>query len=111
MLELAEFIRDHLQYYPEQVQNFTPTPMTISTSMYYTGLNPLNGKKVSVPKGKRIRDKQRALLQYRNPGNYALVHEALVELGRNDLIGSGKKALIAKAKGKEKLVNWKNRQK
>lgn len=110
MLELAEFIRDHLQYYPEQVQNFTPTPMTISTAMYYTGLNPLNGKKVSVPKGKRIRDKQRALLQYRNPDNYELVGEALVELGRKDLIGSGKKALIAKNKGLEKIVNQKKRQ-
>ena len=111
MLELAEFIRDHLQYYPEQVQNFTPTPMTITTAMYYTGLNPLNGKKVSVPKGKRIRDKQRALLQYKNPDNYDLVREALVELERNDLIGSGKKALITKVKGKEKLVNRKKRKK
>lgn len=65
---------------------------------------------MSVPKGKRIRDKQRALLQYRNPDNYELVGEALVELGRKDLIGSGKKALIAKNKGLEKIVKQKKRQ-
>ncbi|HZK43756.1 MAG TPA: YgiQ family radical SAM protein [Syntrophomonadaceae bacterium] len=94
MLQLAEFIRDHLQYYPEQVQNFTPTPMTISTCMYYTGLNPMNGKKVSVPKGRKIRSKQRALLQYRNPSNYDLVYEALQELKREDLIGKGRRSLI-----------------
>ncbi len=94
MLELAEFIRDHLQYYPEQVQNFTPTPMTLSTCMYYTGIHPLTGQNVSVPKGRKIRDKQRALLQYRNPAHYHLVREALEELKRTDLIGSGKKALI-----------------
>lgn len=94
MLQLAEFIRDNLQYYPEQVQNFTPTPMTISTCMYYTGINPLNGKEVSVPKGRKIRDKQRALLQYRNPENYDLVFETLSELKRSDLIGTDRKALI-----------------
>lgn len=94
MLELAEFIRDHLQYYPEQVQNFTPTPMTLSTCMYYTGINPMNGKKVSVPKGQRIRDKQRGLLQYKNPKNYQLVYDTLKELERSDLIANNKKALI-----------------
>ncbi|QGT98625.1 UPF0313 [4Fe-4S] protein YgiQ [Candidatus Syntrophocurvum alkaliphilum] len=100
MVELAEFIRDHLQYYPEQVQNFTPTPMSVSTCMYYTGINPLNGKKVSVPKGQRIRDKQRALLQYKNPENYKLVKEALQEIKRTDLIGPGKKALISKKRNR-----------
>ncbi len=109
MLELAEFIRDHLQYYPEQVQNFTPTPMTISTCMYYTGLNPLNGKQVSVPKGKKIRDKQRALLQYKNLENHLLVREALVELNRTDLIGSNKKSLVADDRSKFQPVKKKKR--
>lgn len=87
-VELAEFVRDHMQYYPEQVQNFTPTPMTISTSMYHTGLNPLNGREVYIPTGTWERKAQRALLQYRSKNNHRLVREALEKCGRPDLISS-----------------------
>ncbi len=93
-IELAEFLRDHMQYYPEQVQNFTPTPMTLSTSMYYTGLNPMNGKQVYVAKGSLERKAQRALLQYRKSVNQQLVKETLEKYGRSDLIGSSARALV-----------------
>lgn len=93
-VELAEFVRDHLQYHPEQVQNFTPTPMTISTSMYHTGLNPLNHGPLYLPGSSWERKAQRALLQYRNPDNRSMVLEALRKCGRSDLIGSSPKALI-----------------
>ncbi|NLO21304.1 MAG: YgiQ family radical SAM protein [Syntrophomonadaceae bacterium] len=93
-VELAEFVRDHLQYYPEQVQNFTPTPMTISTSMYYTGLNPLNHRPLYLPNSSWERKAQRALLQHRHPDNHSLALEALTKCGRSDLIGSSPKALI-----------------
>lgn len=93
-VDLAEFVRDQLQYYPEQVQNFTPTPMTVSTCMYYTGLNPENGKAVYVPRQDPERKMQRALLQYRNRANQRLAREALQECDREDLIGSGSRALV-----------------
>lgn len=93
-VQLAEFVRDELQYYPEQVQNFTPTPMTVATCMYYTGINPENGEKIYVPRQERERKMQRALLQYRNRANYKLVREALQICNREDLIGSGSRALI-----------------
>ncbi|MDD2620290.1 MAG: YgiQ family radical SAM protein [Syntrophomonadaceae bacterium] len=93
-IELAEFLRDHMQYYPEQVQNFTPTPMTISTSMYHTGINPMNGKQVYVAKSSQERKAQRALLQYRKPANQKLVRETLEKCGRFDLIGSSPRALV-----------------
>lgn len=96
-VELAEFVRDQLQYYPEQVQNFTPTPMTVSTCMYYTGINPGNGKAVYVPRQDRERRMQRALLQYRNRANQRLVREALQACSREDLIGSGPRALVRTA--------------
>ncbi len=98
-LQLAEFIRDELQYYPEQVQNFTPTPMTASTCMYYTGIDPENGEAVHVPRLERERRMQRALLQYRNRANYGLVREALASCHREDLIGSGPKALVKASPG------------
>lgn len=94
MIDLAEFIRDNLQYYPEQVQNFTPTPMSLSTCMYYTGLNPLTGEKVFVPRTEEQRAMQRALLQYRDPKNHDLVRQALVKCHRQDLIGKSPKALV-----------------
>jgi len=97
-VELAEFVRDHMQYYPEQVQNFTPTPMTISTSIYHTGINPLNNRQVYVPSSTWERKAQRALLQYRNPDNRKLVLEALEACGRTDLIGSSPSALIRRKK-------------
>jgi uncharacterized radical SAM protein YgiQ len=93
MIELAEYIRDR-QLYTEQVQDFTPTPMSVSTCMYYTGMNPFTLEPVYVPKG-REKKIQRAMMQYREPGNRALVLEGLRMAGRNDLIGSGKKCLIA----------------
>jgi radical SAM superfamily enzyme YgiQ (UPF0313 family) len=93
-VELAEFVRDHLQYYPEQVQNFTPTPMTISTCMYYTGFNPETGKEIYVPREVKDRKWQRALLQYRNRENQALARDALLACDRGDLIGSNPRALV-----------------
>ncbi|MBS6160736.1 MAG: DUF3362 domain-containing protein, partial [Firmicutes bacterium] len=100
-VELAEYIRD-MGFMPEQVQDFYPTPSTMSTCMYYTGLDPRTGKDVYVPKTAREKAMQRALIQYRNPENYNLVREALVEAGRMDLIGYGKKCLIAPRKGEMK---------
>ncbi|AZR72410.1 YgiQ family radical SAM protein [Anoxybacter fermentans] len=93
MIQLAEHIRD-LKYNPEQVQDFTPTPMTLATCMYYTGIDPLTGEKIYVPKDMGEKRMQRALLQFRDPKNYDLVKKALKKAGRDDLIGSGKKALI-----------------
>ena len=81
---LAEYLRD-LGYMPEQVQDFYPTPSTISTCMYYTGLDPRDLKPVYVPKTPHEKAMQRALIQYRNPKNYELVREALIRAGRKDL--------------------------
>lgn len=92
-IELAEYLRD-LGYMPEQVQDFYPTPSTISTVMYYTGLDPRDMKPVYVCKNPHEKAMQRALIQYRNPKNYELVYEALVTAGREDLIGFDKKCLI-----------------
>lgn len=92
-VELALFCRD-MGYMPEQVQDFYPTPSTISTCMYYTGLDPRTGKPVYVPKNPHEKAMQRALIQYRNPANYELVKEALVKAGRTDLIGFEKQCLI-----------------
>ena len=90
---LAEYLRD-LGYMPEQVQDFYPTPSTISTCMYYTGLDPRTMEKVYVPTNPHEKAMQRALIQYRNPKNYDLVYEALKAAGREDLIGFGDKCLI-----------------
>ena len=92
-VELAEFIRE-LGYRPEQVQDFIPTPGTLSTCMYYTGINPLTGRKVYTAKTYRDKLKQRALMQFWMPQNYDIVKEALKEAGREDLIGYGPKCLI-----------------
>lgn len=92
-IELAEFIRD-LGYRPEQVQDFIPTPGSLSTCMYYTGLHPLTGEKVYTAKDRHEKNLQRALLQYRDPKNYQLVYEALTKAKRQDLIGLGPKCLI-----------------
>jgi len=93
MVDLAEYIRDH-RMYTEQVQDFTPTPMTISTAMYYTGLDPFTLNPIHVPKGREKRI-QRAILQYRDPKNYGLVKEGLRLAGREDLIGDCDKCLIS----------------
>lgn len=92
-IELAEFIRD-LNYRPEQVQDFIPTPGSLSTCMYYTEMNPLTGEKVYVAKDIHEKKMQRALMQYRDPKNYPLVYEALTKANRQDLIGHGPKCLI-----------------
>ncbi len=92
-VELAEYIRD-MGYNPEQVQDFYPTPSTLSTVMYYTGLDPRTMEKVYVPTDPHEKAMQRALIQYRNPKNYYLVREALLKAHREDLIGSGPKCLI-----------------
>lgn len=92
-VELAEYLRD-LGYMPEQVQDFYPTPSTISTCMYYTGLDPRTMEPVYVPVNPHEKAMQRALIQYRNPKNYDLVVEALKKAGRTDLIGYEKKCLI-----------------
>lgn len=97
-VELAEYVRD-LGYMPEQVQDFYPTPGTISTCMYYTGLDPRDMKPVYVPVSMREKQMQRALIQYRNPDNYSIVRKALFKAGREDLIGYGKKCLIRPEKG------------
>ena len=96
-IELAEHIRD-LGYMPEQVQDFYPTPSTISTVMYYTGLDPRTMEPVYVPTDPREKAMQRALIQYRDPKNYRLVYDALVAAHREDLIGTGPKCLIRPAK-------------
>ena len=92
-IELAEYIRE-MGYNPEQVQDFYPTPSTLSTVMYYTGLDPRTMDKVYVPTDPHEKAMQRALIQYRNPKNYYLVREALLTAHREDLIGSGPKCLI-----------------
>ncbi|MBR0140027.1 MAG: YgiQ family radical SAM protein, partial [Firmicutes bacterium] len=92
---LAESVRD-MGYMPEQVQDFYPTPSTISTVMYYTGVDPRTMEKVYVPSSPREKAMQRALIQYRKPENYELVKEALIKAGRQDLIGWDRKhCLIA----------------
>ncbi|MCI7722662.1 MAG: YgiQ family radical SAM protein [Mediterraneibacter faecis] len=92
-VELAEYCRD-LGYMPEQVQDFYPTPSTLSTCMYYTGVDPRTMQKVYVPKSPHEKAMQRALIQYRNPELYDLVIEALHKAGRPDLIGFGPKCLV-----------------
>lgn len=92
-VKLAEFVRD-LGYMPEQVQDFYPTPSTISTCMYYTGIDPRTGEAVYVPKNPHEKEMQRALIQYRDPKNYDLIKEALELAGRTDLIGFDSKCLI-----------------
>ncbi len=97
-VELAEFVRD-LGYMPEQVQDFYPTPSTISTCMYYTGVDPRTMEPVYVPKNPHEKAMQRALIQYRDPKNRDLIEEALTLAGRRDLIGFDKKCLIRPKRG------------
>ena len=102
-IELAEYLRD-IGYMPEQVQDFYPTPSTISTCMYYTGVDPRNMQQVYVAHNPHEKAMQRALIQYRNPANYALVEEALKKAGREDLIGFGPKCLIRPRKNPPQKV-------
>ena len=107
-VELAEYLRD-LGHMPEQVQDFYPTPSTISTCMYYTGLDPRTMEPVYVPKNPHEKALQRALMQYRNPKNRALVEEALRLARREDLIGWGPGCLIRPEKGKPGQPGKENR--
>ena len=97
-VELAEYCRD-LGYMPEQIQDFYPTPSTISTCMYYTGVDPRTMKPVYTPKSTHEKALQRALIQYRDPKNYDLVVEALRKAGREDLIGFDEHCLVRPRKG------------
>lgn len=92
-VELACAVRD-MGYMPEQVQDFYPTPSTMSTCMYYTGVDPRTMKPVYVARDPHEKAMQRALIQYRKPENYKLVREALIAAGRRDLIGYDKHCLI-----------------
>ena len=92
-IQLAEYVRD-MGYNPEQVQDFYPTPGSLATCMYYTGIDPLTMEPVYVPTSSHEKALQRALIQYRNPKNYDLVVEALTKAGRLDLIGFDKKCLV-----------------
>ena len=92
-VKLAEYVRD-LGFTPEQVQDFYPTPSTLSTCMYYTEIHPLTKEKVYVPKNPHEKAVQRALMQYKNPANRSLVLEGLKMADRMDLVGFGPKCLI-----------------
>ena len=108
-VKLAEYVRD-LGFTPEQVQDFYPTPSTLSTCMYYTGIHPLTGEKVYVPKNAHEKSIQRALMQYKNPANRELVLEGLKIAGRMDLVGYGEKCLIRPIReGHEKASGEKSR--
>ena len=96
-IKLAEYLNAK-GYMPEQVQDFYPTPGTLSTCMFHTGIDPRTMKTVYVPKTFEEKKMQRALLQFNYKGNYDLVYEALVKANRKDLIGNGKKCLIRKEK-------------
>lgn len=101
-VELAEYLKS-IRYHPEQVQEFIPTPGSLSACMYYTGLNPLTGQKIHVPKSAEERRLQRALLQYRNPRNRQYVVNALKKASRTDLIGYGEKCLLTPERKKTPL--------
>lgn len=102
-IELAEYLRD-IHHQPEQVQDFYPTPGTLSTAMYYTGLDPRDMKPVYVARTPKEKAMQRALMQYKNPRNYELVHEALILEHREDLIGNDSKCLIRKKNNKKQFI-------
>lgn len=112
-IKLAEYLRD-LGYMPEQVQDFYPTPSTVSTCMYYTGVDPRDMSPVYVPKNPHEKAMQRALIQYRDPKNYDLVMEALRKEGRMDLVGFEKHCLIrprkiGKKQGTDSYANAKKK--
>ena len=98
-VKLAEYVRD-LGFTPEQVQDFYPTPSTLSTCMYYTGIHPLTGERVYVPRNSHEKAIQRALMQYKNPANRELVLEGLKIAGRMDLVGYGRQCLLRPDKPK-----------
>jgi uncharacterized radical SAM protein YgiQ len=103
-IELAEYINT-MGYMPEQVQDFYPTPGSLSTTIYYTGINPFTGEKVYVPTAQREKNMQRALMQFKNPDNHTLVKEALIKAHREDLIGYDKRSLIPPVQPKKSSGN------
>lgn len=103
-VELAEFCRD-MGFNPEQVQDFYPTPSTISTCIYFTGVDPRTMQEVYCPRTPHEKAMQRALIQYRNPKNRKLVIEALKAAGREDLIGYDEKCLVRPDKGGARKAN------
>ncbi len=105
-INLAVYLKEH-NINPQQVQDFYPTPGTLSTCMFYTGINPITMQKVYVPKAPKEKAMQRALLQFRNPDNYKLVYESLVKAGRTDLIGYQQRCLIRPPQGN--ILNENNR--
>lgn len=114
-IELAEYIKT-MGHMPEQVQDFYPTPGSLSTTMYYTGINPITKEKVYVPKTQKEKSMQRALLQFQNPDNHSLVKKALIEAHREDLIGFNHNCLIGPRpikqtnhKNKKEKIEDKNR--
>ena len=92
-IKLAEYLRD-IHYQPQQVQDFYPTPSTLSTVIYFTGVHPITNEKIYVAKNPHEKAMQRALMQYKNPKHYGLVYEALKKANRLDLVGNGSKCLI-----------------
>ncbi len=92
-ITMAEYLRD-TRFIPEQVQDFYPTPGTLATAMWFSGIDPMSGKKVHIPSGHEEKAMQRALLQYNRPENREIVRKALIKAGRQDLIGNGAKSLI-----------------
>ncbi|WP_294348685.1 YgiQ family radical SAM protein [uncultured Clostridium sp.] len=98
-IELAQYVKS-MGYTPEQVQDFYPTPGSLSTTIYYTGVNPLTGEKVYTPKTQEEKDMQRALIQFAVPKNYEKVKKALIKAHREDLIGNRKDCLIPANPGK-----------
>ncbi|CUU45825.1 YgiQ family radical SAM protein [Clostridium beijerinckii] len=98
-IDLALYIKE-MGYTPEQVQDFYPTPGSLSTTMYYTGFNPITGEKVYIPKTPEEKEMQRALIQFAVPKNYQKVKKALLKAHREDLIGNGKNCLIGFTPGK-----------
>ncbi len=102
MIDLAVFLKRN-GYRPDQVQDFIPAPFDIATALYYTGIDPFTKQEVYVAKGLRDRKMQRALMQFFKPANYFMVREALIQAGRQDLIGSGCDCLIPPQPPKEAI--------
>ncbi|WP_292464937.1 YgiQ family radical SAM protein [Methanolobus sp.] len=105
MIATAEYIRDTGRY-TRQVQDFTPTPMTVATCMFHTGLDPFTGKKVYVATSQKEKSIQRAMLHYREPGNHTLVYEGLKRTGRLDLVGNTWNCLIPRSSEKGPRSGW-----
>src|SRR5881275_751308 len=102
MINLAVFLKQN-GYRPDQVQDFIPAPFDIATALYYTGIDPFTKQEVYVARNLRDRKMQRALMQFFKPENYFMVRDALIQAGRQDLIGNGCDALIPPQPPKEAI--------